>query len=67
MEETKIEKPMNDAICCEVLEKINLGWFRLSDNERCMPHIKDHNGEIMYRVNYCPSCGKNIRGLILEK
>ena len=57
----------NDTVCCDVLEKMNIGWMKLSDNARCMPYIKNHNDEIMYRINYCPSCGKNIRGLILNK
>jgi hypothetical protein len=46
---------------------MNIGWFRLSDNEKCLPYIKGENGEVTYRINYCPSCGKSIRGLILEK
>jgi hypothetical protein len=56
----------NNDICCEVLEKMNIGWFRLSDSEKCLPYIKGENGEVTYRINYCPSCGKNIRGIILN-
>lgn len=55
-----------DTVCCDVLEKMNIGWMKLSDSERCLPHIKDHNGDIMYKVNYCPSCGKDIIGIILK-
>ena len=30
----------NDTVCCDVLEKMNIGWMKLSDNARCMPYIK---------------------------
>lgn len=66
MEETKIEKPINYTACCDVLEKMDIGWMKIGKNVKCMPYIKDHNGEILYRVNCCPSCGKYIRDIILE-
>ena len=62
MEQTKT-KPctMHDVACCGVLEKMNLGWMKLEDGTRCMPYIRGRSGEVMYRVNYCPSCGKYVR------
>lgn len=55
-----------DVICCGVLERMNLGWMRLEDGTRCMPYIKGHSDENMYRVNNCPSCGKYVRDVMVE-
>ena len=55
-----------DVICCGVLEKIDLGWMKLEDGTRCMPYIKGHSDENMYRVNNCPSCGKYVRDVMVE-
>ena len=52
--------------CCEALERMDLGWFKHSDNTRCMPYIKGHSDNNMYRVNNCPSCGKYIRDIELK-
>ena len=52
---------MHDVACCGVLEKMNLGWMKLEDGTRCMPYIKGRLGDVMYRVNNCPSCGKYVR------
>jgi len=54
------------VICCGVLEKMNLGWMRLEDGTRCMPYIKGHSDENLYRVNNGPSCGKYIRDVMVE-
>ena len=66
METESKNEQENNIVCCEVLEKMNIGWLRLSDNEKCMPYIKVYDDEVMYRINYCPSCGKNVRGIILK-
>ena len=55
-----------DVICCGVLEKMRLGWMKLEDGTRCMPYIKGHSDENMYRVNNCPSCGKYVRDVMVE-
>lgn len=67
MEVNNENNQTNDTVCCDVLEKMNIGWMRLSDNEKIMPYIKGCDDEMLYRINYCPSCGKNIRGIILKK
>lgn len=54
-----------DAICCGVLEAMDLNWMRLEDGIRCMPYIKGRSDENMYRVNYCPSCGKYVRDAMI--
>lgn len=59
--EKENEQQANDTVCCNILLKMGIGWFSLEDGRKCIPYIG------IYRVNYCPSCGKNIRGLILEK
>lgn len=53
-------------ICCGVLEQMQLGWMKLEDGTRCMPYIKGHSEENMYRVNNCPSCGKYIRDVQIK-
>lgn len=55
-----------NVICCGVLEKMNLGWMKLEDGTKCMPYIKGHSDEVMYRVNNCPSCGKYVRDVMVE-
>jgi len=53
------------VICCGVLEKMNLGWMKLEDGTKCMPHIKGHSDDNKYRVNNCPSCGKYVRDVMV--
>lgn len=55
-----------DVICCGVLERMQLGWMSLEDGARCMPYIKGHSDDNMYRVNNCPSCGKYVRDVMIE-
>lgn len=54
------------VICCDVLERMELGWMELEDGTRCMPYIKGHSDENMYRVSNCPSCGKYVRDVMVE-
>ena len=54
------------AICCGILEKIDVKWMVLPNGNRCMPYIDGHSDENMYRVNNCPSCGKYVRDVIVE-
>lgn len=56
----------NAVICCGVLERMELRWMKLEDGTKCMPHIKGHSDENMYRVNNCPSCGKYVRDIMVE-
>jgi hypothetical protein len=53
------------GVCCGVLEKMNLGWMKLENGTKCMPYIKGHSDENMYRVNYCPSCGEYVRDVMI--
>ena len=57
---------ISDVICCGALERMQLGWMKLEDGTRCMPYIKGHSDENMYRVNNCPSCGKYIRDVKIK-
>jgi hypothetical protein len=52
--------------CCGVLERMQLGWMKLEDGTRCMPYIKGHSDENMYRVIHCPSCGEYVRDVMVE-
>lgn len=54
-------------VCCGVLEKMNLGWMTFPNGDRVMPHIEGYSDSgQLYRVNYCPSCGKHIRSIIIK-
>ena len=64
-EETNI-KSTSKQICCGVLERMELGWLEFENGIRCMPYIKGHSDENMYRVNNCPSCGKYVRDIMIE-
>ena len=57
---------IHNVVCCGVLEKMNLGWMKLEDGTKCMPYIKGHSDENMYRVNNCPSCGKYVRDVMIQ-
>ena len=48
-----------------VEHKGQLGWMKLEDGTKCMPYIKGHSDENMYRVNNCPSCGKYVRNVMI--
>lgn len=54
--------------CCDVFDKIrhNFQWFSFKESNGkkvyCMPCIKG----TQYRVNNCPSCGKEIRDIQLR-
>jgi len=55
-----------DVICCGNLEKMDLGWMITEDGIRCMPYVKGHSDENMYRVNNCPSCGAYVRDCVIK-
>lgn len=55
---------IHGVVCCGVLEKMNFGWMKLEDGTKCIPYIKGHSDEVMYRVNNCPSCGKYVRDVM---
>jgi len=54
--------------CCEVFPKIatGLSWMSYTNDNKesilCMPYIEDEC-TTKYRVNYCPSCGSEIRSI----
>jgi hypothetical protein len=56
----------NEPVCCGVLEKMEIRWMTLEDGSRCMPYIIGRSDTNMYRVNHCPSCGKEVRDVILK-
>ena len=56
--------------CCEVFPKIaiQMNWIYmgLQDNPYySIPHVG--NGDIRLGVNFCPSCGADIRGIVISK
>lgn len=56
----------NDVICCGILERMNISWMEFNDGTKCIPHIKGLSDGNLYRVNYCPSCGKQVREVIIQ-
>ena len=61
-----MNKTVKNKPCCEVFDNIKdeLEWFSFINDEEekvfCMPCIRSVDG--LLRVNYCPSCGKEVRG-----
>jgi len=56
----------DEAYCCGNLEIMNIHWMHLEDGSACMPYLFDKQGNEMYRVNNCPSCGKYVRDVIIK-
>lgn len=62
-----------DITCCKAFEEIipELGWFKTIQENKddkiifMMPYIE--NKGVKYRVNFCPSCGTNIRSIIIDE
>lgn len=54
------------SVCCDILEKMNIDWMKDEDGNKIMPFIYSNSDETMYRVNFCPSCGKNVRSIVLS-
>jgi hypothetical protein len=57
-------------ICCNGFRKIakRLSWYSYGEDDEktlIMPFIFNAPGE--YRVNFCPSCGKNIRDIEIKE
>ncbi len=56
-----------DVTCCDFF-KDNIkqyGWFKLNhlgEDKYLMPHILGTNT----RLNFCPTCGKECRGVVLS-
>ena len=57
--------PNTQNICCGVLERMEIIWMKLEDGSKCMPSIKGHSDENLYRINHCPSCGVYVREAIV--
>jgi hypothetical protein len=56
----------NDVICCGVLEQMHIQWMRMEDGKLCLPYIHGHSDDNMYKVNNCPSCGKDVRDVMID-
>jgi hypothetical protein len=59
--------------CCEYFSKIrhHFDWFNYQNEEGkriyCMPHLKSCSGYDKLRINYCPSCGKEVSSIELQE
>ena len=63
------DKPKVSPDCCEVWPEIapTFEWYRFEDwpDLVCMPCIRV--GNTSWRVNHCPSCGAEIRMVIMKQ
>jgi len=56
--------------CCDIFPKLALtfSWMSFVNDKKesilCMPYIE--YADIKYRINHCPSCGKEIRSIEIE-
>lgn len=59
-----------DKYCCDIFTKMaqNFSWMSYTNDKNesilCMPYLLKDNK--MYRINHCPSCGKEIRSIEIE-
>jgi hypothetical protein len=62
-----------NIFCCEYFKEFagRFHWFNFTDEKRgkiyCMPSIDSFKDDRMWRVNHCPSCGKEIRSIELTE
>jgi hypothetical protein len=67
MKDSKIEITKT-PVCCGIFELMDIKWMVFPDGTKCMPHIgSNYFDKTLYRVNNCPSCGKYVRDVIIEK
>lgn len=54
-----------NVICCLGMFKLipKLKWYNMADKWVSLPCFPDTN----IRINFCPSCGKEIRTILLTK
>ena len=65
----EITKKALEVTCCKPFESMvsELLWYTVEEEGQVfyvMPCIES-NGRT-WRVNFCPSCGKNVRGIQIE-
>ena len=55
--------------CCSVFPKIAkyLAWHTNTDGSMSNPHKYQITYDYYYAVNFCPSCGADIRGIVITK
>lgn len=54
------------VICCGILEELDIRWMYLDTQTKCLPHIKNIQQDKDFKVNFCPVCGKNVRGVMIK-
>jgi hypothetical protein len=56
---------MNEKDCCEVWPKIihHFRWFAFAEEPENETRIMPCLGENHWRVNFCPACGADRRGV----
>jgi hypothetical protein len=58
---------LHDVVCCDSFIKFipHFGWMKTDDKIFLMPYIK--SGELLMRINHCPSCGKYVRDIQISQ
>jgi hypothetical protein len=45
---------------------MNIQWMRKINGTVFFPYIIGYSDINMYRISYCPSCGKDVRDVIID-
>ena len=65
-----MNKPDINTPCCDVFMHLvkHFSYFTFADwpGLANMFYIQDQDTDSKWRVNFCPSCGKKVRGIILK-
>jgi hypothetical protein len=64
-----MSEPIIYGTCCDMFMKIthNFRWFVDPDGNFCMPCLPENNRDELIRLNFCPSCGKEVRMIVIPK
>lgn len=61
-------KPTDD--CCKIWPRLWWAFYWLTDESGTllvMPYLQAPNEGDKWRVNYCPSCGADVRDCVIER
>ena len=59
--------------CCDFFSKMihHFEWISYQDDNGqktyCMPVLRSRDGHTKLRINYCPSCGEEVRSIKLRE
>jgi hypothetical protein len=65
-QQSTYETKNKSKYCCDAFKTIVFKWLSLEDGTKILPYIENINVDKLH-VNYCPSCGAYIRGIIIKE